>query len=154
MWGTTLLQKGFPHKSRRHSQIYGKREAVKSKIKSAISRKSDKNKQVLKSSRHNGNKEIADFNLRKSAAIFANELRECSQIAKAGKFHGREQVPYNHWHCETRRDLRRKRREQAPRPTLDLYCSGAFVNEFVQKNPPPRVWHFSLICHYAVTSQY
>jgi hypothetical protein len=87
VWGITLLQKGFPHKSRRHQQVYGKEKTLSPKLKSAISRKSDKNKQVLKSSRHDGNKEIADFNLRKSAAIFANRKHECSQNRKGGENH-------------------------------------------------------------------
>jgi hypothetical protein len=85
VWGITLLQKGFPHKSRRHSQIYGKREAVKSKIKSAISRKSDKNKQVLKSSRHNGNKEIADFNCTKERSDFRATIARMFANRKGGE---------------------------------------------------------------------
>ena len=37
------------------------------------------------SANRDGNKEIADFNLRKSAAIFANELREGQKIVAVGK---------------------------------------------------------------------
>jgi hypothetical protein len=54
---------------------------------------------VLKSAKQNGNKQIADFNLRKSAAIFANELREGQKIAAVGKIvptsGGGKPPPYN-----------------------------------------------------------
>ncbi len=65
-----------PHKSRPPSQINGKEKPLSSKLKSAIQSKSHKKAQALKSANRDGNKEIADFNLQKSAAIFANELRE------------------------------------------------------------------------------
>jgi hypothetical protein len=57
------------------------RRGERSKLKSAISRNSYEKAQADSSAKQYGNKEIADFNLRKSAAIFANELRECRKIA-------------------------------------------------------------------------
>jgi hypothetical protein len=51
-------------------QINGKREAVKSKIKSAISRKSDKNAQFINSAKLSGNKQIADFKFAKERSDF------------------------------------------------------------------------------------
>jgi hypothetical protein len=56
--------------------VRNSKNPIRSKLKSAISRKSDKNAEVLKSAERDRNKEIADFNLRKSGAIFANELHE------------------------------------------------------------------------------
>jgi hypothetical protein len=45
---------------------------------------------MIKSAERDGNKEIADFNLQKSAAIFANELRECKdfRMGRGGKASG------------------------------------------------------------------
>jgi hypothetical protein len=45
VWGITLLQKGFPHKLSGSSNRTGERKLNGSKIKSAISRKCDKNNQ-------------------------------------------------------------------------------------------------------------
>jgi hypothetical protein len=44
-----------------------------------------KTSKVNESAKMSGNKQIADFNLRKSAAIFANELREGQKIATVGQ---------------------------------------------------------------------
>jgi hypothetical protein len=77
VWGITLLQKGFPHKSRRCQQVYGKEKPLSPKLKSAISSKAHKKAQSRKSAECDGNEEIADFNLRKSEAIFAkNSTRQ------------------------------------------------------------------------------
>ena len=61
-----FVQRVFPHKSLRRSESYGKREAVKSKIKSAIPKEAYKKAQVNDSANQSKNKRIADF-------IFAKE---------------------------------------------------------------------------------
>jgi hypothetical protein len=51
---------------------------------------------VLKSAKRDGNKQIADFNLRKSAAIFANDLRKGRKYTQQrGHSRTRNAHPYN-----------------------------------------------------------
>ena len=118
----TLLQKGCLPETERFKHQIGGRKPNGSKSKLAISRITNKNSQLRKSAKRDENERIADFNLRKSAAIFAkknagqaNSTRQgriCGQTAETsprptrisqnrdfrmeGKIHGRAMPsPYN-----------------------------------------------------------
>ncbi len=67
-----MLGRVLPHKAHDGSKLLGEINPNSSKIKSVISMKAHKNAEVYNSAIQGENKEIADFNLRKSKAIFAN----------------------------------------------------------------------------------
>jgi hypothetical protein len=68
--------KGLPPQNVGRSQTNRRKKIERLKIKSAISRNSNKNKQTDNPAEQYGNKEIADFIVRKSAAIFAQRRRK------------------------------------------------------------------------------
>ncbi|MCR5121157.1 MAG: hypothetical protein K6B74_01915 [Ruminococcus sp.] len=89
MQGRTLLQKGFPHKAYDGSKLSGESKTNVLNIQSAISKKADKKAEANNFAKMNGNKRIADFNLRKSAAIFANEFPLRQYFSESRVFVGR-----------------------------------------------------------------
>ncbi len=118
MWGITLLQKGFPHKLSGSSNRTGERK------KSAISRKSDKNKQYNKIRRTGRKQANCRFYLHERAQRFScNESANAGKIVTVGAIHGRgnftdAQCSPLHYNQRGKCAGRAAGVEPVPRPTI------------------------------------